>query len=222
MKEEQMDVLEAIRIRKSTRAFRDEPISRELVEQVLADASRAPSAINLQPWEVHLVMGEERKRLSRRLLRSYKELQVTCGPGATKPIPERFIQRSRECADGMTPLIERMGTDFKTYINEGSLDFYGAPAVALIFLDESFPPERMTDVGAFVAYLVLASAGRGLGSCPIGLVTSYEDDIKDHLNIPESKRLVISVALGIADDAAPINEFRSSRVELKDFVRWID
>lgn len=217
-----MNVLEAIRMRRSTRAFRDEPISRDLVEQVLTDASRAPSAINLQPWEVHLVMGEERKRLSRRLLRSHKELQVTCGPGTNKPIPERFIQRSRECADGMTPLIERMGTDFKTYINEGSLDFYGAPSVALIFLDESFPPERMTDVGAFVAYFVLSAAGRGLGSCPIGLVTSYEDDIKDHLNIPESKRLVISVALGVADDAAPINEFRSPRVALKDFVRWID
>ena len=217
-----MNVLEAIRMRRSTRAFRDEPISRDLVEQVLTDASRAPSAINLQPWEVHLVMGEERKRLSRRLLRSHKELQVTCGPGTNKPIPERFIQRSRECADGMTPLIERMGTDFKTYINEGSLDFYGAPSVALIFLDESFPPERRTDVGAFVAYFVLSAAGRGLASCPIGLVTSYEDDIKDHLNIPESKRLVISVALGIADDAAPINEFRSPRVALKDFVRWID
>jgi len=217
-----MDVLETIRTRKSVRAFRDEPIARELLERVLTDASRAPSAINMQPWEVHVVMGEERKRLSRRLTRSYRERGLTCGPGATSPLPERYMDRSRECAEGMTPLIEQMGSDSRTYFNEGSLNFYGAPAVVLIFLDESFPPDRMIDVGALVAYLVLAAAGSGLASCPIGLVTSYADDIRDHLNISDSKRLIVSVALGKPDETAPINEFRSPRAQLKDFVRWID
>ena len=97
----------------------------------------------------------------------------------------------------MTPLIEQMGSEFKAYVNEGgSFDFYGAPAAALLFIDDSFPPERLVDIGSFMAYLVMAAAGHGLASCPIGLVKAYEDDIKDHLNIPESKILVISVALG--------------------------
>jgi nitroreductase len=217
-----MDILETIRARKSCRAFRDEPLSREILEKILRDAARAPSAINMQPWEVHMVAGEERKRLSRRLLKALRERQLTCGPGSSKPIPERFMERARQCADAMTPLVGRMGTDFRTYVNEGSLDFYGAPATALIFLDESFPPERGVDVGALVGYLVLAAAGHGLDSCPIGLVTAYEDEIRDHLNIPETKRLVISVALGIADETAAINEFRSPRIELGEFVRWID
>jgi nitroreductase len=122
----------------------------------------------------------------------------------------------------MTALIKRMGGDFSSYINEGSLNFYGAPAVALIFLDEAFPPERAIDVGSFTAYLVLAAAGHGVGSCPIGLVTSYEDEMKDLLNISESKRLIVSVALGYPEPNAPINEFRSSRAEVQEFVRWID
>ena len=176
----------------------------------------------MQPWEVHMVVGEERKRLSRRLLRAYRERGLTCGPGATRPIPDRFIKRGKESADAMIPLVERMGSDFKTYINEGSLNFYGAPVVALIFLDESFPPERRVDIGSFMAYLVLSAAAYGLRSCPIGLVTAYQDEIKDHLNIPESKDLVVSVALGITDEAAPINEFRSPRMALEDFVRWVD
>jgi len=217
-----MDVLEIIRQRRSVRAFLDEPVPRNVLEAVLADASQAPSAINMQPWEVHLVLGEERKRLSRRLLRSYRERAVTCAPAAVRPIPERFIERGRVCASVMTPLVERMGFDFKTYINEGSLDFYHAPVVALLFLDESFPSERMTDIGCFAAYLVLSAAGHGLASCPIGLVTAYEDDIKDHLNVPESKSLVLAVALGRPDPDAPVNLFRSPRAELKEFVRWID
>lgn len=217
-----MDLLETIRTRSSVRSFRDEPVQRNLLEQILSDAARAPSAINMQPWELHMVAGEERKRLSRRLLRSFKERALTCGPGASRPIPDRFMERARYCADAMTPLVERMGSDFKTYINEGSLNFYGAPAVALIFLDECFPPDRLTDIGSFVAYLVLSAAGHGLNSCPIGLVQSYEDDVRDQLNIPETKRLIISVALGWPQPASPINEFRSPRMELKEFVRWID
>ncbi len=217
-----MNILETMRKRRSIRAFKDEPIAKELLEEVLKDASGAPSAINMQPWEVHMVLGEEKRRLSRRLKRSFKERGLSCGPGASRVLHEKFMQRARECEQAMTPLIEQMGAEFKTYVNEGSLDFYGAPAVALLFIDDSFPSERLVDIGSFMAYLVMAAAGHGLASCPIGLVKSYEDDIKDHLNIPETKILVISVALGKPDPTAAVNEFRSARAELKEFVRWVD
>ncbi len=217
-----MTVLDTIRARQSVRAFKDEPVSRELLEQLLKDASRAPSAINMQPWEAHMVMNEERKLLSRRLLRSYRERKLTCGPGAGTTLPDVFMERSRACAADMEPLAERMGTDFRTLVNEGSLNFYGAPAAALIFLDESFPPDRMIDVGTFTAYLILAAEGHGLKTCPIGLTVSYEDDIKDHLNVPESKKLIMTVALGTPDETAAINELRTPRAPLEEFVRWID
>lgn len=217
-----MNLIEIMRTRRSVRAFTEEPVSRAILEQVLADASQAPSAINMQPWEIHMVLGEERKRLSRRLQRAFKEKGLSCGPGAVKTLPEKFMKRARQCADQMIPLIERMEADFKTYVNEGSLNFYAAPAVALIFIDECFSSERMIDAGAFLGYLVLAAAAHGLASCPIGLVTSYEDEIKDQLNVPESKNLVISVALGKPDCTAAINEFRSTREGLNEFVRWID
>ena len=35
--------------------------------------------------------------------------------------------------------------------------------MALIFLDEACPPERMADIGAFMAYLLLAAAGSWFG-----------------------------------------------------------
>ncbi len=216
-----MDVLELMRSRRSVRAFKDEPISRELLQEILADASRAPSAINMQPWEVHLVLDQEKARLSKRLIKAFKERGLTCGPGATQTLESKFMDRARECADSMNPLIEKMGSDFKTYVNEGSLNFYGAPAAALIFIDDSFPKDRLVDIGSFMAYLVISAAGHGLGSCPIGLVKSYEDEIKGVLNIPESKNLVISVALGRPDPSAPVNEFKSSRAQLHEFLRWI-
>jgi nitroreductase len=122
----------------------------------------------------------------------------------------------------MTPLIHDMSSDFKTFVNEGSLNFYGAPAVALAFLDGTFPPERMADVGLFCGYLLLAAACHGLGTCPIGLVRAYEDEIRDVLNIPESKHLVLAVAMGVPEPSAAVNRFRSPRAPLEEFVRWID
>jgi nitroreductase len=62
----------------------------------------------------------------------------------------------------------------------------------------------------------------GLGSCPIGLITAYEDEVKELLNIPENKKVVISVALGYPDEKSPINRFKSPREDLDKMVRWID
>jgi len=216
-----MDLLGTIRQRRSIRSFLNKNIEKSTVESVLKDAANAPSAINMQPWEVHVVSGEETGRLSRKLLKRFQELQITCGPGATQKVPDKFIDRARVAADGMTPLIEEMGADFKIFVNTGSLKFYGAPTVLFIFIDESFPSARLTDIGVFLGYLVLAAAGHGLATCPIGLVTAYEEEIKYALNIPETKRLVISVAVGYPDDKAPINEFRSDRATIEEFVRWI-
>jgi len=61
-----------------------------------------------------------------------------------------------------------------------------------------------------------------LATCPIGLILAYQDEVKDVLNIPENKNLVIGVALGYPDLESPINRFRSSRDDLDKFVRWVE
>jgi nitroreductase len=61
-----------------------------------------------------------------------------------------------------------------------------------------------------------------LGACPVGLIVAYEDEIKDLLNIPENKNVVIGVALGYPDRDVPINRFKSQRDHIEKFVRWIE
>lgn len=57
-----MDVLEAIRTRRSIRKFQDKPVPRELVRIMLEAAMFAPSARNAQPWQ--FVVIEDRNMLS--------------------------------------------------------------------------------------------------------------------------------------------------------------
>jgi nitroreductase len=214
-----MDLLKGMEDRRSTRAFLDRPVEREVLEKVLRLAAQAPSAINLQPWEFTIVMGEERKRLSRLLVKRMREMNISCGPGAKSRLPEYFVERERGLLNVMVPNLPE-NTDFQGFINEGSCDFYGAPTAIIITLDDVFSSARLTDIGIVVGYLVLAAHALGLGTCPIGLITAFDDDIKEALSLREEKKVVIGVAVGYPDPEAPVNRSRSERAPLEEVVKW--
>ena len=71
-----------------------------------------------------------------------------------------------------------------------------------------------------VGYLVLAAHALGLGTCPIGLITACDEDIKELLSIPEEKHVVIGVAVGYRDPDGPVNQTKSERVPLGDVAKW--
>ena len=214
-----MDILKALQDRRSTRGFLDKPVERDTLERLLSLAAQAPSAINIQPWEITVISGEERKRLSRLLVKRMWERNISCSPGARRPLPEYFVERQRDLLESMKPNLPG-DTPFQGFINEGSCNFYGAPTALIITIDEIFSKARLTDIGLLVAYLVLAAHGLGLGSCPIGLITAFDDEIKEMLNIPEEKQVVIGVAVGYRDPDAPVNRSRSERAPLSELVKW--
>ena len=214
-----MDTLEAIEDRRSTRGFLDKPVERETLERLISYAVQAPSAINMQPWEITVVSSEEKKRLSRRILKRMKERNISCGPGAKNPLPDYFVERQRGLLNCILPNLPDK-TPFDEFINEGSCNFYEAPTAIIISIDQVFSSARLTDIGIVVGYLVLAAHAMGLGTCPIGLITAFEDDIKEELSIPDEKQVVIGIGIGYRDPDAPINKSRSERVPLSDVVKW--
>jgi nitroreductase len=218
-----MDIIHIINERKSTRAFKPDPVKKGQIEEILKLVINAPSAINLQPWEFIVVMGEEKQRLSRRLIKSYREKQISCSPGNVKPLSETFNKRGVESFELMNPYLEKMGQqDFNCFINEGSCNFYGAPVAVILCLDNAFSKARLVDMGIALGYFILIAQSLGLSTCPIGLISAYGDDIKEILNIPDSKDVVIGIALGHTDPDSPINQFRTPRDSVDSFVRWID
>lgn len=217
-----MELLEAIRERRSIRAFKPDPVPRESIEQILNLAILAPSAINLQPWEFIVVVGEEKDRLSRRLIKAYKEKQISCSPGNIKPIPKTISKRGAKTLELMNPYFEEMGVDPNSFINEGSCNFYGAPVAILIFIDDSLPKDRLIDIGLVLGYIILITHEYGLGTCPVGLVKAYEDEIKDLLNVSPNKNLAIGVALGYPDWDIPITHFKSQRDNLEKMLKWVE
>ncbi len=216
-----MDLIKEMEERRSTRAFLERPVGREKLERLLSFATRAPSAINLQPWEITVVSGEERVRLSRLLVKRLRERNVSCAPGAKKALPEVFVERQRGLRDVIFPNLPE-NTPFENFINEGSCNFYGAPTAIIIVIDEIFSSVRLTDIGVLLGYLMLGAHAMGMGTCPIGLITAFEDEIKETLSIPDQKRVVIGVGVGYPDPDASVNRARSERAPLGDVVKWRD
>ena len=153
------------------------------------------------------------------LVKRMRERNISCGPGAKNPLPERFIERQRALLDCMLPNLPG-NTPFQDFINEGSCNFYGAPAAVLICMDRVFSSARLTDIGILVGYFVLAAHALGLDTCPIGLITAFDDDMRELLSIPDEKQVVIGIAVGYGDPEASINRARSERVPLDTIVNW--
>ena len=217
-----MDLFSAMQKRRSTRAFSDQQVSRSDTEEIFHYAGLAPSAINLQPWEYVITYGEEKDRLVKRLQKARSELQVACGPGTAGPLQEKYANRSREAARVMKPSVDSSGLDFNRFVEEGSCSFYGAPVVIMVTIDRIFPALRYLDLGLSVSYLLLAAEAKGLGTCPIGLITAYAADIADVLSIPEDREIVLGIALGYADREAAANQFKTGRAPQEEIRQWYE
>lgn len=217
-----MDLFLAMKNRRSARAYSEQPVARALIEEVFHYAGLAPSAINLQPWEYTVLYGEEKDRLVKRLLKVHNERKVSCGPGTSGALPEAFARRSRQASKIMEPVVAQMEIPFNRFIEEGSCSFYGAPVAILVTIDRLFPQIRYLDVGLSVSYLLLAAEAKGLATCPIGLITAYAEDIADALGFPASKQVVLGIALGYADESAPVNQCKTQRVPTVEILDWYE
>ena len=61
-----MDVFEAIRSRYSVRGYKPDPVSDELLQQVLEAARQAPTACNRQPFRIVVIHTKGREEEMRR------------------------------------------------------------------------------------------------------------------------------------------------------------
>ncbi|HRE30525.1 MAG TPA: nitroreductase family protein, partial [Candidatus Berkiella sp.] len=68
-----LDVCQAIRERRSVRAFLSKPVSPQLVEAVLEAARFAPSGVNTQPWQVAVIGSLHRRQITDDILKAREQ-----------------------------------------------------------------------------------------------------------------------------------------------------
>ncbi len=206
-----MNTCEAIRTRRSVRAFLRQPVPREVIERVLEVSRWAPSGRNRQPWRVTVATGAPRDALVARILERARERHAEIGTGQGEP-PE--VQAGwQELRALFEEAAQAMGISLWEFLMAGSYGFYGAPVILIV--SSVSGGHAGAEVAPFISTLLLAAHDQGLGTCWLGMPMGYPEIIREELGIPEEHKLAGALAMGYPDLASPANGFRSTRAEVK-------
>ncbi len=219
-----MDVFEAITGRASIRAFLKKPVPRELIHKILDVSRWAPSGVNVQPWHVAVATGAVKVRIGRAIVEAIEsgqkhnpDYQYYC---------DKFWEpyRTRRFQCGLA-LYGALGIDRKDVEKRKeqwmkNYDGFGAPVELFVFIDKDFAKGSWTDMGMFIQNIMLAARGCGLETCPQASMAEYPDIVRGLLEIPENLSLICGIAVGYADKADPVNNYRTERDSVDSFTQW--
>ena len=194
-----MHVLEAIRTRKSIRAFTDQPVNRETIEQLLEVSQRAPSGTNTQPWYVHVCTGAVKDAIT-------EDVLALAARGESKgyedydyyPTKWKDMHRDRRRGVGwaLYGLLGIQKGDREGSARQGARNFkfFDAPVGLFVTIDSYLARGNWADVGMYIQTLMLAAKGMGLDSCP--MIGFDQEAVAKLVNLPADHCIGPMVAIG--------------------------
>ncbi len=218
-----MNVNDALRSRRSCRAFKPDPVDRETILDVLEAATQAPSWANTQPWEVYVAGGAVLDRLRQAYLAEYLN-EVKRHPDIVPPQswPAPLKQRIDELTRSRQEALARHGAsaDAIKRMGESNIRFFDAPVVLYLCMDRTLTSWGMFDLGSLAQSILLAAEERGLGSIPAVMLAAFPEHVRAELEVPDHLAIVVGIALGHPAPDHPLNKFRSSRRPIDEVVTF--
>lgn len=206
--------------RRAVRRFLPDPVPQHLVEEILAAASFAPSAINTQPWRVRVLAGAARERLCESVLAAYD----AGGPRPEEPTTWFGPYQERRRVFGARfyghPGIGRGDVPRLRAQQRRNFSFYDAPVGLMFSIDRRLPSSSWLDCGMFLQNVMLAAAARGLATCPQGCWNDFPDVVARELALQPQERLLCGMALGHPDAEAPENDLDMGREPVAAFATF--
>ena len=173
-----MDLFEAMDTNRAMRRLKPDPVPRELLEQLVHAATRAPSAGNSQHWSFVIVTNREDMRFLGDILQ------------------RRLGQFSRDPEDDAQGRMMRA-------VRYLIAHFHETPAVIFCCIRNAYPnaetPVRATmwsTIYPATQNLLLAARGLGLGAAMTTFQAGAEDEIKAHFGIPDDVYIGSTIPVG--------------------------
>ena len=225
-----MEIVEAIQQRKSIRAFRSDPVPKEILKEIMELALRAPSWANTQPWEFAIVTGKKLEEI-RQAFTEKASAAAEDNPDIPRPreFPEPYDTRRRVVGRKVLELkgISREDREKRRWWVLQGLRLFEAPCVIYINIDRSFYQQGdglniwpVFDCGLVAENIMLLATKYGLGTIPQIQAVTYPDVLREVLGITDSKLIVLGIAVGYPDWDDPVNQLRSEREPLDIVSTW--
>lgn len=219
-----MNLDEALKARKSVRAFRPDPVSLDLVREILELARCSPSGTNIQPWKVHVVAGETRRRLEEEVLAHRETRPADAGAEfpRTSKRKEPYTTRMRTLGKAMYSLLGiPKGDEAANWHQWGrNYRFFDAPVGLIFTIDKDLDAMSFIDIGIFMQSIMLAAKSRGLDTCSQGAWNNFWTVTRRILDVPDDEYIVCGMSLGYADETAPVNTLVAEREPLDSFATF--
>jgi len=221
-----MDIIDAIYQRKSIRGFRSDPVPKDRLTKILQSACRAPSAMNTQPWEFTVLTGDVLKSVKVAVVEKFNKKEPINPEHHVVSWPNDSIYRDRQIELAMEIFklmdIPREDKEKRTAWVEQGVRLFDAPVCILILTDKSLSDiGPLLDLGAVMQTICLAALNFGLGTCIEDQGVLYPEVLREIAQIPENKKIIISIAIGYPDWNFPANALASRRESLGNNTRWL-
>lgn len=219
-----MDIIEAIRLRKSIRGYKPDPVPKEILREIMDIAIRTPSTLNTQPWEITVVSGEVLDNIRWGNIEMLNSGATPEPETTSKPFEGKYRQRQVELAIQIFNLmgIAREDKVKRAEWTQRGFRFFDAPVAFILSMDKSLDESALNllDIGALIQTICLAALNYGLGTCINDQSIMFPEVVKRFTDIPQSKRLVICIAIGYPDWDFPANKLESKREPVDNIATW--
>ena len=218
-----MDIQEALRTRKSIRGYKPDRVPKEIISRVLEIATRAPSGLNTQPWQITVIAGKVLDEIRRENIRALNAGTMSAQEIIRTRYEGIYRKRQVELAIQLFQLMG-IGREDKEKRNQWMMRgfrYFDAPAAIILSMDKSMNSTlALCDIGLLCQSICLAALGFGLGTCIEDQGIQFPDILRKFAGIPESNRPIMCVAIGYPDWEYPANQIITTREALDNNTRW--
>jgi nitroreductase len=174
-------VIDAIKKRRSVRAYEPKPVPRDVLSAVIEAGNEAPSAMNSQPWRFVVVEDKEAK----------KKLLAAAMPKA-KMITEKVKDVDPERYEAIK----------KRYAELPDPVYYSAPVIVFVIGNGMYAGHSCP---LACENMMLAAYSLGLGSCWVGFGAMVTDDpeVRSLLELQEEDAIFGPILLGYPKTSPP-------------------
>ena len=220
-----VSVTEALNKRRSVRAFTDRPVDPALLRNILTAAQRAPSGGNLQPWEAVVLAGDDWQAI-----KDAVAARIAMGRDGYQPeydiypkgLTEPWEARRFGVGEGLYAALGIPREDKQGRLGQFMQNYagFGAPVMLFLHCSRIMGPPQWADMGMWLQSVMLLLVEHGLASCPQECWAMYGATVRAELGLGDDQILFSGLAIGHADEEAPVNRWPVPRVGLDEVIDW--
>ena len=221
-----MDVIKAIKTRRSIRSFKKKKVLLSEIKKILELASLSPSGSNTQPWNVHVLYGNSLKKFTEEMVNEFikngKNLKLE-RLNYMEKYRSPYLERRRKVGWDLYSLLDIKKGDYKKTLEFHSQNyrFFNAPIGLIFSIEKDLGWMSWLDYGMFMQNISLLCRSFGLHSCPQaawGLVYKKANKL---LKLDKNYTVHCGMAIGYSNDKKKVNNLKTEREKIDNFCKFL-